>query len=399
MENGKPQRITNPAEGSEGDTNPTVSPAGDTIAFMRATTSEGGDIWICDLKGADPRRVTFDDHGVRGIAWTRDGQELVYSANRSRGWHLWRIPAGGGSPRDIATAGQQAYFPAIGRNRLAWTDSPMVSAIWRAPLSAKDDSGEETPLIRSTGRESAPEYSPDGTRIADISGQTDSEEIFLQDANGGNRVQLTHLNRPRMGRPRWSADGKQLVFAVFGDQGWDVYRIGAVVGAQPARVVHNATDPSFSRDGKSVYYQSQAQVWKADLTGANAHQLERGMGASQPVESLDGKYVIYRFRRSIYRVPAAGGEGEEFIDPEHDMFWTNIEPAKKGVYYLEWERNRRGMVVSYYDYATKKSSQVFAARGFDMNGGVFSISPDERFILYPKTDRSQTNLMLLENFK
>jgi len=399
LEGGKPDRITNPPEGSEGDSNPVVSPAGDSIAFLRVTGSEGGDIFLCDLKGANPRRVTFDDHGVRGVAWTRDGQDLIYSANRAHGWHLWRIPAGGGSPRDIATAGQQAYFPAIGRNRLAWTDSPMVSAIWRAPLRAKDGADEERTLIRSTGRESAPEYSPDGSRIADVSSQTDSEEIFLQGADGGNRMQLTHLNRARMGRPRWSPDGKQLIFTVFGDQGWDVYRIGAVAGAQPARVMTTASDPSFSHDGKSIYYQSRGQIWKADATGANPRLLVRRMGAGQPVETLDGKYVIYRFRGSIYRVPAEGGEEEEFIEPEHDMFWTSIQPARNGAYYLEWERSRRAMAVSYYDYASRKSSRVFAAQGFDMNGGVFSVSPDEKFILYPKTDRSQTNLMLLENFK
>jgi Tol biopolymer transport system component len=117
------------------------------------------------------------------------------------------------------------------------------------------------------------------------------------------------------------------------------------------------------------------------------------------VESADGKYVIFRMRRSLWRVPVEGGEPEEFIVPDHDMFWSNVQPAKKGVYYLVWERSARGMAVAYYDYATKKSTLVTHSGGFDRNAGSFSVSPDGKYILYPKVDRSQTNLMLVENFK
>src|SRR5262249_24734428 len=60
VENGKPERLTNPPEGSEGDTTPAVSPAGDMIAFVRAAGADRSDIWIGDAKGANPRRVTFD---------------------------------------------------------------------------------------------------------------------------------------------------------------------------------------------------------------------------------------------------------------------------------------------------------------------------------------------------
>jgi Tol biopolymer transport system component len=167
-----------PAEGAEA-TPPVVSPTGSSIAFVRHTQNEGADIFLCDATGQGLRRLTFDDRGIRGIAWSRDGQDLLYSGHRVGGWRLWRVPAYGGSPRDLVISGKQAYYPAIGRNRLAYTDSPTVSAIWRATLSTAD-SVEERPLIRSTGREVNAVWSPDGTKIADVSDQSGSDENLRQ---------------------------------------------------------------------------------------------------------------------------------------------------------------------------------------------------------------------------
>jgi Tol biopolymer transport system component len=400
VESGKLQRITNPAEGSEGDSTPVVSPTGSSIAFVRHTQNEGADIFLCDATGAGLRRLTFDDRGIRGIAWTRDGQDLLYSGHRVGGWRLWRVPAYGGSPRDLVISGKQAYYPAIGRNRLAYTDSPTVSAIWRATLSTADVV-EERPLIRSTGREVNAVWSPDGARIADVSDQTGSDEIFVNDADGRNRVQITQLKGPRVGRLRWSPEAKTIIFDASSDHGQEVFTIPATPGSKPARVLLNASNASYSHDGKWIYFQSRGQIWKSTAAGGNPQAIAEQRGAGQPIESADGKYVYFRSRRGIWRIPTAGGDEEEAFVPEHDMWGpTNMQPTRKGVYYTEFERSERAMVVSFYDFGTKKSSIVFRMRNADWgNGGGFSVSPDGKSILYARVDQSQTNLMLVDNFR
>jgi Tol biopolymer transport system component len=399
---GTVRRITQPPEGSEGDSTPAVSPDGNTLAFVRGTGPDGADIYLCDLGGGKLRRLTFDDRAIRGLAWMPDGQEVVYASNRAGGWRLWRLPAYGGSPRDVAIAGAQAYYPAVapqGR-RLAYSDSPSVSAIWRATLGAPDS--DERPIIRSLGRESAPAYSPDGKRIADVSDQTGADEIWVSDAEGGNRVQITRLKGPRVSRPRWSPDGRLLLFEARSGRGAEVYTMPAVGGRpdKPYRVrLLGGSGASWSHDGKSIYYQSGGMIWKSDANGGTPRQLAHMFG-NAPEESVDGKYVYFSNRRTIWRVPAEGGAEEQVVIPEHDLLWVVIQPTKKGIYYLEFVRGAHAMQVSFYDFVARGNKVAFRMKDADLfQATSFSISPDGKFILYPRVDQNQTNLMLVENFR
>jgi Tol biopolymer transport system component len=403
VETRKMARLTNPPEGSEGDSTPAVSPDGNSLAFVRGSSAEGADIYLCDLTGGGLRRLTFDDRPIRGISWTPDGQDVVYASTRVGGWRLWRLPVYGGSPKDLLVAGNDAQYPAVAPagQRLAYTESPSVSAIWRATLGTDEAARDERASIRSSGRESLPAYSPDGKRIADVSDQTGNDEIWVNDADGGNRSQLTHLSGPQVNRLRWSPDGKTILFDANGDRGSEIYTIPAA-GGKATRVQMNGGGASWSRDGKKIYFQSRGQIWKASADGGSPEPLVKRSGGApaQPMESADGKYVYYRSRRTIWRVPVEGGEEEEAIIPDHDLLWTNLQPVERGVYYLEWERSSRGMILSFFDFASKRNTTIMRMKRGDMNGNAaFSVSPDGKYILFPRVDQSETNLMMVENFK
>ena len=141
--------LSHPPAGTE-DSTPAVSPDGNTISFLRSTGPEGADIFLCDRSGDHPRRLTFDDRTIRGIAWTRDGQDLLYTGQRVHGWRLWRLPAYGGSPRDLIIAGSEARYVAVAPvgNRLVYTVSSTVSSIWRAALGGSETCFRSSPDVQ-----------------------------------------------------------------------------------------------------------------------------------------------------------------------------------------------------------------------------------------------------------
>lgn len=398
VSDGALRRITNPPEGSQGDGSPAVSPDGKSLAFVRSLDDDRADVFVTDLNGAPARQLSFDNHQIHGLAWSGGGQDVLYASNRGSGWRIWRLPAYGGSPRDVLSAGDHAGYPAVAPkgDRLAFTDTPWVSSVWIAAL------GEEGPrkdrqIIRGAARESGAAWSPDGTKIANISEVTGQPEIWIQDAGGANRVQLTRMDGPRMRNIRWSPDGRTILFETRGSNGVVTYTVPAS-GGKVTRVMSDAWDGSWSRDGKSIYYSSGPQVWHVSADGSNPEQLSHRMGSGGPVESVDGKWIYYRSRRNIWRMPVGGGKEEEFIVPERDLLYSPMQVDANGLYYSEFDRSARGVIVMFYDFEAKKSRPVMLVKGGDFGEG-FSISPDGKQILYTKTDRSQTNIIVIENFR
>ena len=398
--NGALRRITNPPDGTEGDWSPAISSDGTMLAFSRSGAGEGADLDICDLSGGNLRRLTFEDHAIHGVAWMPSGGDLIYATRLGNGMKLWRIAASGGSPREVFLPTNTASDPAVSamRNRLAYTETPTVSSVWRASLDSPSAAGH--PILRSGGREFSPSYSPDGARIADISDQSGFEEIWISDSEGGNRVQITNLKGPQPGRPLWSPDGKWLLFDLGHGGGGEVDKILAQPGSKPVRLLSGGAGASWSHDGKSIYFEQRGGIWKASADGGAPEQVTERLGSGSPVESPDGKFLYYRNRRSIWRMPIAGGEEERVFEPEFGLFGGQPQPAQKGIYYQGVDRGERALIVSFFDYATKRSSVAFRVRMADFSVPVsFSLSPDGRYILYPMVDRSQTNLKLVENFR
>jgi len=116
MGGGEATRLTN----HQSDRSPDFSPAGNQLAYM-STRGGNWDIYVVDVAGSAPRRIT-DNSSSDGLpAWSPDGNSLAYISDAGGRWGLYTISAAGGEPVRLADWD--------GLNRPDW----LTAQIWWGP--------------------------------------------------------------------------------------------------------------------------------------------------------------------------------------------------------------------------------------------------------------------------
>ena len=141
------------------------------------------------------------------------------------------------------------------------------------------DGGNRENLSNHPVHDQDPDWSPDGTKIAFVSNRNHSEyQIYVMDADGTNQIKLT--DGPREKRdPDWSPDGGKIAFTaspkVFGVE---VSRIEVMDadGENRAVLEHDALAPSWSPDGGKIAFVSRRDDRnEIYVIGADGQGLER----------------------------------------------------------------------------------------------------------------------------
>ena len=121
-------------------------------------------------------------------------------------------------------------------------------------------------------------------------------------------------------------------------------------------------------------------------------------------DSPDSRWVYYNKSQTqpgLWRVPAGGGEESPVIEDLRAAFWGYWEIVDDGIYYLD--RQEVGTVgVKYYltflSLPSRRTNQLLQFPKRPFNSGL-DISPDRRWLLFTQVDSSDTDIMLVENFR
>jgi len=181
------RRITHNTQGV--DKHPRWSPDGEKIAFTRflnkkdmKTTQRSAELFIINADGTDPQRLTHNNFLDTDTAWSPDGRQITFSSTRTGSWEVFVMELATHSVRQLTRAEEGA----------------------------------------DTAGSAAPDWSPDGRhiifeRFLRVEGGFSPKTIYIMSADGQNQrplVQPPAPNDPLTMNffPRWSADGKRIVF-------------------------------------------------------------------------------------------------------------------------------------------------------------------------------------------
>jgi len=215
---GRERQVT---AGPGGDYQPDWSPDGQALVFFSA---RGGntDIWRVRLPDTSLTRLTDDDALDINPAYSPDGQRIAFVSDRSGRFEVWVMQADGTGQQQVASVGCWGHF-------VAWTtDSRAIvfrgerdrqMQIYRVDVA----SGALTPLppVRSGGHMS---FSPSQAVIMDVSSH---KVIWAHPIRGGEPYEVYQFPDPdvRIDYPRWSRDGRRVVFDRAAPRGADLWTL------------------------------------------------------------------------------------------------------------------------------------------------------------------------------
>jgi dipeptidyl aminopeptidase/acylaminoacyl peptidase len=354
-----------------------AAPAGGHVAWV-ANQEGKRNIFVAAVPDFRVRQLTAttrdDGQDLTSLAWTPDGRTLFYvrgaAANRAgespnpasdpagAEQAIWRVNVDGGTPVRIGDGSAPIISP-LGDALLFLR----AGAVWRLRLGSAANVTEER-LFRARGSSGSVRFSPDGRRIAFVSGRGTHSFIGTFDLDSGVLKWIAPSIDTDV-EPAWSPDGMRLAFirrpaarapmlfrAVREAEPWSVMVAEAATGA--TRRIWTA-DPGmgsafwgmtatnqlvWTADDRIVFPWEKTgwlSLWSVPASGGNALLLTPGSFEVEYVRlARDGRTLLFNSnqgdidRRHLWRVAAAGGAPVAVTHGE-GIEWTPQELSNNAV--------------------------------------------------------------------
>jgi dipeptidyl aminopeptidase/acylaminoacyl peptidase len=310
----------------------TAAPAGGRFAWVQNDRG-ARNVWVAappDYRGRQLTAYTRDDgQDIGGIAWTPDGRTILYvrggGANRAGQrpnptsdpagveQAIWRIFADGGQPVKVAAGASPAVSPK--GDGVAFTRGGQV---WWAPLGGPKQA-EATQLVNARGNAGSLRWSPDGARLAFVSGRGDHAFVGVYDV-AAKALRWMAPSVDEDGAPAWSPDGARLA----------VLRVPASSAETTFRPVREAFPWSILVADPAT---GQARTaWTAQAGRGSAF---RDIVADDQLMWGAGDRLVFPWERDgwthLYSVAAAGGQAALLTPGEFEVEYAALSPDRREV--------------------------------------------------------------------
>ena len=289
----------------------TAAPAGGKVAWV--SNAKGvRNIMLAEPPGYQARKITAytadDGQEIQSLAWTPDASAIIYvrgdSANRAGEYpnpaldpngaeqDLWIVALDGSAPRKIGEGHSPAVSPR--GDRVAFIRRGQV---WWASV---DGGTPPSQAFQTRGQCSGPVWSPDGTRIAFVSGRGDHSLIGVYDS-GAQSLRYLDPGTDSDSEPEWSPDGRSVAFIRIPSSGLRAVREAHRSGEPWSIRVAAVGVPSGPGAGR--------EIWRAS---AGAGSVFREVTARNQLLWADGGRIVFPWEGDgwthLYSIPAEGGK-------------------------------------------------------------------------------------------
>ncbi len=393
---------------------PRVSPNGKLVAYWGLPLQPSGkafagadrDVWVRPFAGGTPVRVTGGESTDWNPTWSADGRSLYFSSDRSGSMNLWRIaidPATGrplGEAQPMTTPALWAGYMSVSADATvayaAYDFSTAVRAVPFDPVKAAV-AGPAAEVIAGRRAWTQPDVSPDGRLLA-LRSYRAQEDIYVVGTDGAGLRALT--NDPASDRlPRWSADGRSILFYSTRGGGeyqfWEIHPDGSGL-RQLTKVELNLNYPVPSPDGRWVGGSSPN-------TGAqyifDARDLSKPPQRLPPLPEGTGAVYLNDWSPDGDRIaghvsPEGGAAGAVWLYYLEQRRWERVGEGR----YPRWLPDARRLValnrerVVLLDVVSKQSRELYAEPSRAIVGA--ALSRDGRR-LYIMSAISEADLWLM----
>jgi TolB protein len=431
-----PFRPDNPAAGDKasnltknasGDFRPAISPDGRTVAFssdrdswlevMNDATRAVPfrcEIYLMNIDGLDPRRLTSSGAFNGSPAWSHDGKTIYFYSNREGGaFRIWAMDADGRHPHAITPKERPAFSPAIMQDgRIAFaektTDGFRIASIAQDGSDIRIESGTQADcrgpafdrhanrmvctgkgslagmLLVSNGRPFFAHGAHDEVRLPDrivevqgvhrqfCSSSPDGREFvsgrLVSDDSSNMRLMINHLD---------GSNAREIFRPPKSDNVW------ATSWARRANLIAFTTGPQFAPDDAVVDLWTITSDSSKPATNLTAGKLRNN---AFPDLTADGKEMVFRSTRDgnkeIYLMNSDGANVRRITNDPADDTMPSISPNGD---MIAFSSDRAGGLFHIYLQPIKDGKPDSAARQFThgFSPNMHSrFSPDGKCLVY-----------------
>jgi Tol biopolymer transport system component len=223
--------------GSGLNTEPTLSPDGEWVAYASDRSGEGNlDIWVQRLSGGEPVRLTRDAADEREPTFSADGSRIAFHSGREGGG-IYVIPAhSGGEARLLVPGGAHGPRFSPDGSWLAYSTGPgrfstdKAAGAFGQTYLIPSAGGKSTRLLPDFVSVAWPIWSPDGRHLLVTARREINEDpawwIVAPDGQAPEKIGGFNLVTGSPVRP-WSwIEGNRIVYsAALGGDSWNLWEV------------------------------------------------------------------------------------------------------------------------------------------------------------------------------